>query len=123
MGTLRINDDAAVTDVRVLTYEPNGLSMGALTGGTLAVVNGCLGLQGDGGPATYLILLQGYALVVRDGTKMLIDPLGNEVGALGDQVSFGGGGSPLSGVEHVAIDGIPEPCRTGGGYFIASGSS
>ncbi len=123
VGTLRINDDAAVTDVRVLTYELNGLSMGALTGGTLAVVNGCLGLQGDGGPATYLILPQGYALVVRDGTKMLIDPLGNEVGALGDQVSFGGGGSPLSGVEHAVIDGIPEPCRTGGGYFIASGSS
>jgi hypothetical protein len=123
VGTLRISDEAAVRDVRVLTYEPNGTSMGALTGGTLAVVNGCLGLQGDRGPATYLILPQGYALVVRDGTKMLIDPLGNEVGALGDRVSFGGGGSPISGVEHAVIDGIPEPCRTGGGYFLASGAA
>ncbi|MFL5797283.1 MAG: hypothetical protein ACJ77A_05040 [Actinomycetota bacterium] len=126
VGTLRVADDAVVRPVHVLTYAPTGVSMTALAGGRLAVLNGCLGIGNLGsGPdeATYVLWPRGYALVDRGGRQVLIDPVGEEVGGLGDEVSLGGGGGPLRLVEHEAIGGIPEPCRTGGGYFIVSGSS
>jgi hypothetical protein len=123
VGTLRVDDTAAV-DIHVLTYHFTGAAMTALAFGKLADVNGCLGLEreGDSTHATYLLWPDGYALVERDGRTVLLDPVGNEVAALGDEVSLGGGGAPLRLIEDSVIGGIPESCRIGGeGYFITSG--
>ena len=54
---------------------------------------------------------------------VLVNPVGEEVAAVGDGVSLGGGGAPLRLVEDSVIGGIPDSCRTGGeAYFITSGA-
>jgi hypothetical protein len=126
VGTLRVVDPGAVPNVRVLAYEFTGAGMDALTFGTLAVVHGCLGLDhvGESKYATYILWPEGYALVQRDGRTVLINPVGEEVAALGDEVSLGGGGAPLRLIEDGVIGGIPDSCRTGGeAYFITSGAA
>jgi hypothetical protein len=121
VGTLRVVDDSRSAEISVLSYLPNGAFMDALAVGSLAVRNGCLAIEHPGG-TTYVLWPEGYALVHRDGRTVLVDPVGTEAGALGDEVSLGGGGAPLRLVEDSVIGGIPESCRTGGGYFITSGA-
>ncbi len=122
VGTLRVVDDGRATDVHVITYAANGTSMGALVGGTLAVKNGCLGLGEAGSHFTYLMLPNGYAAVRRGDHKVLIGPTGDQVAALGQPASFGGGFVPIGGSSLPGID-VPEACRTGGAYFLAGGGA
>jgi hypothetical protein len=114
-------------EVRVLTYEFTGAGMDALAFGTLSDVNGCLGLEhetGDSKYATYVLWPEGYALVERGGRTVLVNPVGEEVAALGDEVSLGGGGAPLRLIEDSVIGGVPDSCRTTGeAYFITSGAA
>src|SRR4051794_6401812 len=115
VGTLHASDVVTLVDTHVLTYHFTGTAMDALAIGTLSDVNGCLGLRHDGSADTsYVIWPEGYALVPRDGGIVLINPVGEEVASVGDEVSLGGGGAPIRLVEDSVIGGIPDSCRTGG---------
>jgi hypothetical protein len=117
VGQLSVPEDVVARDAYVITYQPENALMDALLGGVLDVKNGCLGV-GDGGPHfTYVALPIGYVTVERDGTPTLIGPTGNAMGAIGDRVSFGGGGVGLDVLLNQGIS-VPESCRTGGGYFL-----
>ena len=123
VGSLEVADDASVADVDVLTYHSNGVSMDALAGGELTVHHGCLALAREVTDAgwTYLILPNGYALVRRGDREVLIRPTGEAVGAIGDDVSFGGGGVLWTQrLTDAVIGGVPKACGpgTGGGYFL-----
>jgi hypothetical protein len=123
VGTLRVVGGPSAGEVHVLTYHYTGASMLALAVGKLTVQNGCLAI-GNQGVTTYVVWPEGYAFVDRDGREVLIDPVGNEVAALGDELSLGGGFAELRLIEDNVIGGVPESCRTGGeGYFITSGRS
>lgn len=125
VGTLRVVNDARVRDVRVLTYEFTGVSMEALAIGSLDVMNGCLAIE-DNTHSTYILWPEGYAVVHRADRTVLIDPTGAEVGALGDEVTLGGGYAGPEHIDEATIDGMPEECRSSGegeGYFITSGAA
>ena len=118
VGELQILEDIVARDAYVITYPSTGAGMTALAGGVLGVKNGCLGLeQANGGHFTYVLLPIGYVVVMREGTPTLIGPTGEAVAAIGDTVSFGGGGT---GSDWFADQGItvPDACRSGGGYFL-----
>jgi hypothetical protein len=123
--TLRIVDGPANAPGRVLTYRDNGFYMQALLTGILTIHNGCVAVGGDPGdprPA-YVVWPDGYALVRRGGRTVLIDPVGREVGAPGDEVQLGGGYVSPDSVERGTIGGVPEACRAGGGgYFVTGGA-
>jgi hypothetical protein len=123
VGTLHVVDGpAAVPGVSVLTYPSSGSGMQALGGGMLTVHNGCLATGHGQGDATYIVWPQGYALVDRGDREVLIDPIGNEIAELGDEVRLGGGFVYLDHLQDAVIGGIPDECRTGGeGYFLTSG--
>ncbi len=119
VGSLRVVDDAT-TNVRVLTYPTLGGGMDALGGGRLIDHNGCLALAHDPRP-TYVLWPDGYALLIRAGQTVLINAVGREIAAMGDEVRLGGGFVPLTGAAG-AIGGVPESCQAGGeSYFITSG--
>lgn len=121
VGSLRVMDDARVSEVRVLSYHPTGAYPAALAFGAITVHNGCLAIQGGGRP-TYVVWPQGFTLVHRGDRTVLIDPTGREVGEIGDEVSLGGGYIPLRHIEDMVIGDIPSECQVGGeGYFITSG--
>lgn len=120
VGTLEVGDPGVVPGVHVMTF-PGTTGMQALGGGTLEVAGGCLTL-GGAGRTTQVLWPHGYAFVGRDGRELLIDPIGDEVGALGDHLSVGGGWVHLSPAEDLVVGGIPESCRVGGeSYFVTSG--
>lgn len=121
VGTLEVRSTGAVQDVRVLTHPSSGGGMDALGGGTLVVENGCLAVGSSPRPI-YVVWPEGYALVDRGGRRVLIDPVGNEVGALGDRVLLGGGSVELRWVDQMVIGGVPEACQAAGeSYFVTSG--
>jgi hypothetical protein len=118
VGELQILEDVVARDAYVITYPSTGGGMTALAGGVLGVKNGCLGLgRADDVHFTYVLLPVGYVVVMREGTRTLIGPTGEAVAAIGDTVSFGGGGT---GPDWFADQGItvPDACRSGGGYFL-----
>jgi hypothetical protein len=123
MGALRVQDNASVETVRVLTYPDSGIHMQALGGGRLMVHNGCLAVAERSPRPIYVLWPDGYALVDRGaGEPVLIDAVGREVARLGDEVTLGGGYVPPDGAEAAAIGGIPESCRRSGeSYFVTSG--
>ncbi len=89
----------------------------------MTVHHGCLALAREVTDAgwTYLILPNGYALVRRGDREVLIRPTGEAVGAIGDDVSFGGGGVLWTQrLTDAVIGGVPKACGpgTGGGYFL-----
>lgn len=121
VSSLRVEDDATVPEVRVLAHHPGSAYPAALAFGAITVKNGCVAIQG-GGQSTYVVWPEGFTLVHRGDRTVLIDPTGREVGALGDEVSLGGGYIPFRHIADMVIGGIPDECRTGGeGYFITSG--
>jgi hypothetical protein len=125
VGVLRVVDRPAAAEGRVLTYPPANGFMEALGTGTLTLHNGCVALDlgGDSLP-TYVVWPDGYALVDRDGRSVMIDPTGQEVGALGDHVALGGGSVPLRSIADRVTGGVPETCRAEGhDYFVTSGVS
>lgn len=126
VGSLRVEENTTIRDVRVLTYPFMGASMEALSFGRLAVTHagtGCLGLAGDGRWSAYVLWPDGHALVQQDGEiPVLIDAVGREVARLGQEVSLVGGHVPLENADAATIGGIPDACRAGGdGYFLTSG--
>jgi hypothetical protein len=121
VGTLDVTETGAIPDVRVLTYPSSGAGMAALGGGTLIVANGCLAV-GDTSQPIYVLWPDGYALVERDGAQMLIDPIGENVGAIGDDVTLGGGFVELRWIADMLSGDLPADCRAPGeSYFVTSG--
>lgn len=118
---LVVRGTEVVPDVRVLTYPGPGTGMQALGGGTLTVTHGCLAV-GEATQAIYVLWPDGYALVERDGRRMLIDPIGAEVAALGDNVTLGGGNVELRWIDGMLTGALPDACRAPGeSYFVTSG--
>jgi hypothetical protein len=122
VGTLEVGEPGVVPDVRVLTF-PGTTGSAALGGGTLTVEDGCLTTADPGsGRETHVVWPHGYAFVQRDGRQVLIDPIGDEVGALGDQVRLGGGWAQRRWAEELVVGELPASCTTGGeSYFVTSG--
>jgi hypothetical protein len=124
LGTLEVVGGPATAEGTVLTYHPGNAFMDALAIGTLTLHHGCLAVANgasDRSPA-YVLWPEGYALVERDGGAVLIDPIGRSVGALGDEISLGGGYAPYRLIADSVIGGVPEGCANGGGgYFITGG--
>ena len=86
------------------------------------VHNGCLAVAGRSPRPIYVLWPDGYSLAYRlDERPVLIDAVGREVARLGDTVQLGGGGVELENAESATIGGIPDACKTGGGYFLTSG--
>jgi hypothetical protein len=51
-----------------------------------------------------------------------IDPIGEEVAALGETASFGGGYGAVRNFEANITGGVPDACREGGeAYFLSGG--
>ena len=124
VGALHVVDRSAAADGRVLTYPPMGSSMAALGGGILTLHNGCVAVavSVDDANPEYVVWPDGYALVDRGGRSVLVDPIGQEVGALGDQVTLGGGDASPEGAIAGVTGGVPAPCRDEGhDYFVTSG--
>jgi hypothetical protein len=117
-----VDDTGVVTGVRVLTYRFEGASMLALSGrGTLSVEGGCLATV-TADQVVYPVWPDGHVVVRRDGREVLIDPVGQDVAALGDEVTLGGGFVPGRLLDDIVTGGLPPSCRTSGeGYFITSG--
>lgn len=121
VGMLRVAEHP-MASARVLTYPFDGTSMDALGGGRLVVHDGCLAVAGRSPRPIYVLWPDGYSLVYRQDEKpVLIDPVGRQVARLGDEVTLGGGGVELEHAETATIGGIPDACKTGGGYFLTSG--
>lgn len=124
VGTAHLGPDPTVAGAAVLTRPFEGYSMGALAHGRLSLEGGCLALDPGGGSVSFLVLPDGYALVARGDREVVIDPVGEELGALGDAVSLGGGHLSAKHVDGSTIEPIPTDCRASGhGYFFSSGSS
>ena len=123
VGRLEVGATGVMPGARILTYPSQGVGMEALGGGTLAVVDGCLAANGPGGRhGDFIVWPDGHVLVDRDGRRILIDPVGEEVGALGDDVLLGGGNVPESGVARIVTGDIPKACAASErGYFLTSG--
>jgi hypothetical protein len=121
-GTLRVVDDPSIAAPRLLTYPSTGGSMQALGGGLLVDHNGCVAVGEDANDPrpTYVLWPDGYALVERGATIVLIDALGTELAAMGEQIRLAGGYGGVSLTSSV-IGGVPESCATGGHYFITGG--
>jgi hypothetical protein len=122
--TLRIIDGPADAPDKILTYRDTGFYMTALMTGTLSIHNGCLAVEtvpGDQRPV-YVLWPDGFALVHRGGRTVLIDPVGREIGAPGDHVTLGGGGVSLDVAVRGTIGGLPESCRSDGGYWVTGGA-
>lgn len=121
VGSLRVAEHP-MPSATVLTYPFTGVAMDALGGGRLVVHNGCLAVAGRSPRPIYVLWPDGYSLVYRlDERPVLIDAVGREVAGLGDTVQLGGGGVELENAESATIGGIPDACKTGGGYFLTSG--
>ncbi len=121
VGTVTVMENAPSTGVRVLTYPSSGVSMTALASGLLTVHNGCLALGTGSSRSTYLVLPDGYQVVDRDGVGVLVDPIGEEVAAIGETASFGGGYGAIKNFEANITGGVPDACREGGAYFLSGG--
>jgi hypothetical protein len=124
VGSLNVVERETVRTVRVLTYPYDGVGMDALAFGRLVAHGGCLAIadRGDDPHPTYVLWPDGYSLVDRGGAdSVLIDAVGREVARLGDTVQLGGGGVELENAAAATIGGIPDACKTGGGYFLTSG--
>ena len=121
-GTLRVVDDPSIAAPRLLTYPSTGGSMQALGGGLLVDHNGCVAVGEDANDPrpTYVLWPDGYALVERGATTVLIDALGTELAAMGEQVRLVGGYGGVSLTSSV-IGGVPDSCTTGGHYFVTGG--
>lgn len=125
VGTLRVEENTVVRTARVLTYSPTGGMMQALAFGRLVIHDGCLAIaSGANDPRpTYVIWPDGYSLVERGGSTLLIDPVGRELARLGEDVRLGGGYVPPESADTATIDGVPEGCRGGtDGYFVTGGT-
>lgn len=121
LGHLDVVSTGVVAKVRVLTYRHEDSEMDALTTGSLAVLNGCLAIESSG-EQTYIIWPRGYALISRQDATVLVDPIGREVAALGQEVQLAGGFATLP-LDAVAHGEVPDACRvTGERYFITSGA-
>jgi hypothetical protein len=122
VGTLEVGDVGLVPDVHVLSYASNGTGMDALAVGTLSLEGGCLAIGDGSHTGSIVVLPDGYELVEREGQQVLIDPIGRRVGALGEEVSFGGGNLPRDLIPDVVIGDVPTSCALSKGpYFLASG--
>ena len=123
-GSLRVEENTLVRSARVLTYSSTGGMMQALAFGKLVVHEGCLAIASgaDDPRPTYVIWPDGYSLLERGGSTLLIDPVGRELARLGQDVRVGGGYVRPDLAERAVIGGIPGECRAGGdGYFLTGG--
>lgn len=97
--------------VTVLASSPTDSGMEALGGGVLAVVDGCLGLEGSDG-------LDGLVVSWPRGSEPLEDEVGVRVPdgrtfVVGDEVTFGGGQVAADETESEACGGTTQVWKVG----------
>lgn len=113
--------DDDVAPARIATYVSDGFSNAALTAGVLVVRDGCVYLEretpGDEG-ADLVLPIFPEGTTSWDGATLTT---GDEVHALGEHVSFGGGmvSEPTSPRSLRDRPGIPDACATTTAWIVA----
>ena len=104
--------------------QPDGerAVMEALTGGRLALVDGCIRLAERGMSESYLLIWPpGFSLALEGETPVILDEQGRRLAQVGDWVAMGGGEVPLLAQLADSVQAQVPPACTGRFWVIGDG--